>query len=184
MKKKIAGILVGVLLIGIVSAGLVGYLSNMVSANVGVEGPVFYAGANHNLLINEFTGGSSTPYLISGKEEELFNSEEVDRTNFYAPKLNLSVEAYLWNGTSPKLLDLEFGYYTTFNDGINYPFCKVTINVTSSDSEVYSNICNGNSTNQLEGFYYSVKGRGTGDVQIKVKTYYGETKVQVLGVAD
>jgi len=39
-RKTIIGIALGVLLIGIVSAGLVPWLSNMVSGEVTVEGPV------------------------------------------------------------------------------------------------------------------------------------------------
>lgn len=45
VKRKIATLIVGVLLISIVSAGMVSYLSNMVSGSVTVEGPVFYARA-------------------------------------------------------------------------------------------------------------------------------------------
>ena len=37
MKRKIATLILGILLIGIVAAGLVGYLSNMVSATVTVK---------------------------------------------------------------------------------------------------------------------------------------------------
>jgi hypothetical protein len=57
MNKKIASALVGILLIGIVSAGLVGYLSNMVSGSVEVSGPVFY-------LSCEDSGLSAKPYKL------------------------------------------------------------------------------------------------------------------------
>lgn len=185
-KTAIVSVMLGILLIGIVSAGLVGYLSNMVSGSVVVEGPVFYAttspGNPGSLLINEFEV-SGTTYTISGQGERIFMTNKLEEMDFYAPELNLSVEARLYNGTQPKLLDLEFGYYDKFVNGISYPFCKVTINVSSGEMFVYSDICDGNSVNSLEGFYYSIEGRGTGDVQIKVTTYYGETKVEVLGVA-
>ena len=185
--KKIAGILVGVLLIGIVSAGLVNYISNSVSGSVEVGGPVFYAttspGNPGSLTINEFEGNGYT-YTISGQSERIFMTNELEEMDFYAPELKLSVEARLYNGTQPKLLDLEFGYYYKFVNGITYPFCKVTINVTSDNLEIYSDICNGSPANSLEAFYYSIKGRGTGDVQIKVKTSDENTKVEVLGVVD
>ena len=186
MNKKIASALLGVLLIGIVTAGLVPYLSNIVSGSVEVNGPVFYAtsgeGNPGSLTINEFEGSGAT-YTISGQDERIFITTKLEEMDFYAPKLKLSVEARLHNGTQPKLLDLEFGYYDTFVDGTSYPFCKVTINVSSEEMVVYSDICNGNPANSLEAFYYSIEGRGTGDVQIKVRTTYRETKAEIIGVA-
>jgi len=186
--KIIAGLVIaGFLLVSIISASLLTYFGR-ITGTVTVEGPVFYAtssvGEPGSLTINEFEGEGYT-YTISGQDEKVFISNQISPTNFYAPKLNLSVEARLYNGTQPKLLELEFGYYDNFIDGISYPFCgeRVTINVTSNQLKVYSNICNGVSVDKLEGFYYSIKGRGTGDVQIKVRTSDENTKVKVLGVA-
>ncbi len=82
MNKKIASALVGILLIGVVTAGLVGYLSNMVTGSVTVEGPVFYLSCEdsdlptkpHKLLINNdltgqckisFTGSSTNPWFVT-----------------------------------------------------------------------------------------------------------------------
>ncbi len=83
MNKKIASALVGILLIGIVAAGLVGYLSNMVTGSVTVEGPVFYLSCedsdlpteSYKLLINNdltgscnkisFTGSYANPWFVT-----------------------------------------------------------------------------------------------------------------------
>jgi len=190
MKKKtiIASVIISVFLIGIVSAGLVGYLSNMVSGEVNVEGPVFYAisgakpdGTPGTLSINSFLGGTS--FTVEGGDTRYFKTEKVGSINFYAPEVELSVNASLEGGINPSLLDLTFGYYDTFTKGIEYPFCNIVINVTSEDSVVYSGICDGNSTDKLEAFYYSIHNKGTNDVRINVKTYHGDTKVKVLGVA-
>ena len=187
MKRKIATLIAGILLVGIVTAGLVPWLSNIVSGSVEVRGPVFYAtiraGENGSLSINE--PGNGTTYTISGQDEKIFKTNKVDTIDFYAPELNLSVEAKLNEGSPPKMLDLEFGYYDKYIDGSSHPFCSVTINVTSTENyKIYSDICKGSSTNQLEGFYYSIKGRGSGDVKIKVKTTAQNTKAEVLGIAE
>ena len=183
-KVMMLGVL-GMVLVGFVSAGLVGFLSNIVEGSVEVRGPVFYAvssaGEVGSLVINEFPGGGTT-YTISGFDERRFISEEIEEIDFYAPEMKLSVEAKLNAGSVPKLLDLEFGYYTGSVDGTYYDFCKVSVNVTSEELEIYSNICDGVSADNLKGFYYSVKGRSTGDVEIKVRTIDGETKAEVLGV--
>lgn len=185
MKKKIMLGIVGMVLVSFASAGLVGFLSNSVSASVEVLGPVFYAvsfpGTVGSLAINEFPGGGVT-YTISGFDERRFISEETSEMDFYAPEVELSVEAKLNEGSVPKLLDLEFGYYSGSVDGTYYDFCKVSVNVTSEELEVYSGICDGVAVSSLKGFYYSIKGRSTGDVSIKVRTSDGETKAEVLGV--
>ncbi|MFH1918169.1 MAG: hypothetical protein ABIJ14_03670 [Nanoarchaeota archaeon] len=185
MNKKIATLIAGVLLISIVSAGLLTHFA-VITGSVTVEGPVFYAtsgeGTPGSLKINE--KGTGTTYTISGYDERRFITNELgEEIDFYAPELKLSVEASLVNGTIPKKLDLEFGYYTESVDGTYYPFCNVEINVTSEALQIYSDICNGNSADNLKGFYYSIKGRSTGDVKISVKTTNQETKVEVLGVA-
>ena len=102
----------------------------------------------------------------------------------YAPEMDLSVEARLNEGSVPKLLDLEFGYYTGSVDGNYYDFCKVSVNVTSEELVVYSDVCDGVSVDNIKGFYYSIKGRSTGDVEIKVRTTDGETKAEILGVVE
>lgn len=177
-------------LISFASAGLVGFLSNSVTGSVEVLGPVFYAvsgadpdGDPGSLLINEFTGNGAT-YTLSGGNTRYFKTDALEAMGFYAPELNLSVKAYLGEGTEPNSLKLEFGYYDTFVQGTESPFCSVVVNVNSINEEVYSAVCDGVSTDKLEAFYYSIHNQGTSDVQIKVKTYYGETKAEIIGVAD
>ena len=71
MNKKIASVLVGILVIGIVSAGLVGYLSNMVSGTVEVSGPVFYANSyiSQQQEILDPVGIPIDVYLLSLEEK-------------------------------------------------------------------------------------------------------------------
>ena len=110
MKKKtiVASVLLGVLLIGIVTAGLVPYLSNMVTATVEVEGPVFYLNGDYSdedlehysLLLNEFIEGTKDNVSFSnGLESQWFVSEELGVDSFYSADYNFDVEICAKNKT-------------------------------------------------------------------------------------
>ncbi len=101
MNKKIASVVLGVLLIGIVSAGLVPYLSNLVSGSVEVEGPVFYFSDTevvingvtfHALNLNEFDGEIGKVSFTNGLESQWFVSEELGVNSFYPANYNFDVE--------------------------------------------------------------------------------------------
>jgi len=190
MKKKTIAVtvIISVFLIGIVSAGLLDIFGK-IEGNVEVSGPVFYAvsgaeadGDPGSLSINEFPGGGTT-YTLSGGNTRYFRTDKLDAMDFYAPELKLSVEAYLDAGINPNSLELEFGYYDTFLQGKEYPFCSVIVNVTSTTSKVYFDTCDGDSADSLETFYYSIHNMGSNDVKIKVSTSGGETKAEILGIA-
>ncbi len=92
MNKKIASALVGILLIGIVAAGLVGYLSNMVTATVEVKGPVFYLSCEdsglstkpHKLLINNDLTGQCNPISFTGSDiNSWFVTDPLGVESFY-----------------------------------------------------------------------------------------------------
>lgn len=192
MKKKtaIVSVLVGVLLIGIVSAGLVGYLSNMVSGTVEIKDLVFYANSEKIILfdeevkklsINEFSE-SISHYTIKDGESEVFWTEKFDEPlDFYKLKLKLYVRAKIVEGEIPKRLDLIFGYYSGDN---TYEICRETVSIDSNELEPYSTTCQGSSEiNDLDGFYYEIKGKATPDVDTMISLTNQETKVEVLGVA-
>jgi hypothetical protein len=75
MKNKSAIAIFGILLMGIVSAGLVNYLSNTITGSVEVKGPVFYAGKNssgdYKLLdknnLSEFNSENNGSYISISK---------------------------------------------------------------------------------------------------------------------
>ncbi len=84
MDKRIAGILVGVLLIGIVSAGLINYFGR-ITGEVIVEGPVFYANSyeSQKQTILDPVGIPIDVYLLSIEEGNLlknFDYENLDCT--------------------------------------------------------------------------------------------------------
>ena len=101
MNKKIASAIVGILLIGIVTAGLVPYLSNMVTGTVTVEGPVFYASGEHplggttywGLGINDYVERDDPVSFTGATYPKLFVSEQLGINSFYAANYEMSIEA-------------------------------------------------------------------------------------------
>jgi len=96
-KTAIVSVLLGVLLIGIVSAGLVGYLSNMVSGSVMVEGPVFYlngydSGIYHDLFINNPPSSEEDVYLWDG-QRLMFKTGELNINSFYPARFDIKIWA-------------------------------------------------------------------------------------------
>lgn len=176
-RKTIVGIALGVLLIGIVSAGLVGYLSNMITGTVTVEGPVFYAASDNELLINEFDD-STSEYDIIDSNDEKFWTQDLDETlDFYKPKLDMYVIAKVVEGELPKDLKLVFSYYSG-DDVIE--ICDSLVSVTSTDFEQYPTSCEGDSTlSDVDGFIYKIVGLGTEEVKVRISVSYGETKVEM-----
>jgi len=193
--KIVVGILLGILLIGIISASLLTYFGQ-ITGEVTVEGPVFYAGktteGDFHLWINDldkFNQENEGIWTnISGTEEKTFFTDVLEETNFYNPEIEMQVEAKLIEGSPPKKLRLEFGYFDQSPDGSLSIIgdCIKEVNITSvTDYETKSLICQGNSEiSSLRGFYYRIEGMGTGDVKINIKTDNGETKAKVLGAAD
>ena len=115
MKKKtiVASVLLGVLLIGIVTAGLVPYLSNMVTGEVTVEGPIFYlsntsTSVNNidypSLNLNQFDENVGDVEFTNGLESEWFVTEELGIENFYPAKYTFYVKACAENKTETDLI--------------------------------------------------------------------------------
>ena len=177
-------LVMGILLVGVVSAGLLDYFGR-IEGEVEVSGPVFYAGEDEQLFINIFNSEYEANYYISEYTERRFKTIEFDELiNFYGPKVNLSVNAKLNSGSSPKKLDLIFGYFDSLINGDYEEICRVSVNITNeSDYRIYSDVCDYNlDIENVGGFYYSIKGRSSGDVKIGVSAK-GETKVEIIGVA-
>jgi hypothetical protein len=177
MKNKIATLILGILLIGIVSAGLVNYLSNTITGEVEVKGPIFYATSENKLLINEFDN-STANYSIQDSNDEKFWSEKFSESlDFYKPKLTMSVKAKVADGTLPKNLELVFGYYS--NDNL-MKICDEEVSVNSGEYEVYSVSCEGiEELKDVDGFYYKIIGMGTQEVECMISVSNGETKVDM-----
>lgn len=100
MKKKVTAVLVGILVIGLVSAGIVPWISNIVTGTVSVEGPVFYASGTHplggtdywGLGINEYVEREN-PVSFTGSDPKFFISDKLGIDSFYAANYEISIEA-------------------------------------------------------------------------------------------
>lgn len=101
MKKKtivMVSILLGILLIGIVSAGLIDYFGR-ITGEVTVEGPVFYASNEHPLGGTTYWGLGINDYIertdpvsFIGAATTLFVSEQLGINSFYAANYEMSIE--------------------------------------------------------------------------------------------
>lgn len=180
MNKKtivIVSVLLGILLIGIVSASLLTYFGR-ITGTAEVTGPVFYAASSHRLLINEFEG-STVYYIINDSEDEIFWTEELQEVlDFYRPKLKMYVEANLTEGDEPKRLELIFEYVDNNNDV--FTICSGFVNV-SSESEYQSLPVECEANDELydvEKFVYRILGRGDIGTKYKIRVG-GITRVEM-----
>ena len=192
MKKKIIliGIIISVFLIGIVSAGLLDFFGE-ITTTITVKGPVFYANSEtinldgeqvKKLSINEFND-STANYTIKNGDSEKFWTEKFDKPlDFYNPEVKLYVRAKIVKGNIPKELDLIFGYYKGDN---TYEICRGNVSIDSNETlKQYSTTCQGDSElEDIEGFYYEIKGKATPSVEIIISLENQETKVEIIGVA-
>jgi hypothetical protein len=182
MNKKIAiaSVLLGVFIIGIVTAGLVGYLSNVVTASVKVEGPVFYATLENKLLMNEFDDSTGTYEIIDGENEIFLTTKFNESIDFYKPSLDMYVEAKVISGEIPKELELEFGYFTS--SGSFKKICEGTVSIISNTSFDSYNVedCTGTSElSDVNGFYYRITGMATPDVTCAISIDNGNTRAEI-----
>jgi hypothetical protein len=179
-KTAIVSVMLGVLLIGIVSAGLLEYFGR-ITATVEVEGPVFYAAPQEILLINEEPDTHShTLKIIDGEKKIFWTFENLGGLNFnYIPKLTLFVRAKVNNILPSKPLTLSFGY--SDSDNIRHEICNGIVYVDaelSSDFGEYSVSCEGNGTlSDVNEFYYDIIGEGDLTIEYKISTK--NTKVEM-----
>lgn len=120
MNKKTASVLVGILVIGIVSAGLVPYLSNMVSGSVTVEGPVFYldetdimGDSSYSLKLNN-DSVSGTWFELDSEE---FFSEELGINSFYSHDFNIFLNTKVYGLDETQTASIYIAMFIAREDG-------------------------------------------------------------------
>ena len=195
MKKTIFGIgIVGLILISLASAGLVGFLSNSVSGTVEVFGPVFWLDKGHELSVNKMPSSAGKPYTITGQEQELFRTEEAyGGIDFYKPTIKFVVDVLSdANLTNPRGLDLDFGYLDMDNNSKS--ICSVqyisiiengTLTVDCPIPEEYlddieSYYFPDRAPSDIDEFYFSIRGMASDDVIYKIKKQ--TSYVEITGV--
>lgn len=89
MKRKIQTIFVMICVLGIVSAGVVAYVSNTIQGTINVEGPVFYLDNDQSLVLNDEPKLEDTIFNIS--ESEVFFVYDTQINNLYASTFLISI---------------------------------------------------------------------------------------------
>jgi len=191
MKKKTIGIgiLIGVLLIGIVSAGLVGYLSNMVTATVEVKEPVFYASPieipgsvnARELWINKIPNESSTNFTDG--DFRAFETIALGITKLYPVNYSFYIRTHINNISFSQKLELELYIYDTNTGEIKEDdiLCREYITINSEEYEDYSILCEGNELylNPQDGLYWKMTGFNTNE-NVRFYIKLGEmTRIEV-----
>ncbi len=172
--------IVGVLLISLASAGLVDFLSNSVSAEVSVSGPIFYTASSNELIMNE-EPTSVTIEEINGIEEiDFIMVEDLEGAELYKPKLNFVVELEINNLTIPRGIELEFGYIK--ENGNSVRICNVQrIDITENGTVEVP--CDGSVIpTDIKHFYYTIEGMGGESIEYKIETK--NSYVEITGVAE
>ncbi len=182
MKKLIMFGIIGIILISFASAGLVGFLSNSVSANVEVNGPIFYTASHNKLIMNEEPSNGYWNGLTNGQfvKREWVMEDGLGGIDFYNPKIEFVANVKINDDFNvSRGIYLEFGYYAS--DGNKHTICSTqylsitqneTINVECSDNNA--------EVKNVERFYYDIEALSNKNYEIKTK----DTYVKVLGVVN
>lgn len=183
MNKKIHALIVGILLLGIVTAGIVSYVSNTIEGTISVSEPVFYGYTGKILLIND-KSSSTASYKINGSIEgdtEIFETDSFDdEINFYGANYDLYVRAKVINGAESGTLTLSFGYIDSsdnYNEICNSNVLVDSIEDSGGDFKQYSNSCSGLSVTGVKAFYYEIIPESGKEFRISLTNQ--ETKIQL-----
>jgi hypothetical protein len=142
MKWKIATLIFGILLIGVVSSALVPYLSNTVTGSVTVEGPVFYLDLTNILnsdnwgylkLNNANVNGAE--FILNSKK---FFSDSLGVDNFYPLDFEITLNAKAHN--LPNIIITNPDNSTT--EAIDPCAIDATVYQTSSSGSYKKTLCN------------------------------------------
>jgi len=170
--------IVGLLLVSLASAGLVGFLSNTISATVEVEGPVFYTAAGENLIMNDGSGVSSTKTMNGIEEIDFIMTEDLGGIDFYKPELMFVVDLEINNFSESRGIELEFGYVK--GNGNSVRICNVQY-VGIVGNGVIEVPCDGTVVpTDIKHFYYTIEGMGDDYLEYKIKTV--DSYVQITGI--
>jgi len=144
MRKRITAVLVGILLIGIVSAGLVPWLSNMVSGSVNVEGPVFYldktdiiGDGKYSLKLNN-DSVSGTYFKLDSQE---FFSQELGINRFYPQDFKVYLNTKVYGLNESETASIFVAVFIARNDGSVKEILCSNLRIGISEEDVYELNC-------------------------------------------
>lgn len=192
MKKKIATLIVGILLMAIVSAGLIDYFGK-IEGSVTVEGPTFYLDGEHpfgntqlwGLSINEEGTSTTTKPSFTGQNSKFFLSEPLGVESFYEADWDLTLSLRTKDNVSGQVdieiytIEGEDPYLTKDNICTNSPSIIIP-QLDDSDFHSYSITCEGNELTDMEESDMLVLRLSDGFNSIKYYTELnGNSKIEV-----
>jgi len=136
MNKKIASILVGILLIGVMSASLLTYFGQ-ITGSVEVKAPVFYLDGNHSdggvyhkLSIDEISSEEQIYFWNGGRI--IFKTEDLGVDNFYSATFNMKV----WMKTNNSGNSIQARFLKLDEDNHEEIICEVAspISIGATDN--------------------------------------------------
>lgn len=167
-RKTIGMMILGILLVGGVSAGLIGWLSNTIAADVSVSGPVFYLDGEHEdgavyhkLYINELPPEEEI-YFWNG-HRLIFKTENLGVDNFYP----INFEARVWMKTNNSGNTFQARFIKLNENNIEKTICEVENPITIGATAKFTKYVFGCSINsEIDLSSYNRIGlelRGNGD---------------------
>jgi hypothetical protein len=196
MKTKITtSIILGLLLIGIVSAGLITTWGT-ITGEVTVSAPVFYLDGEHpfddtqlwGLSINEEGKTTSTDPSFTGENSKFFISESLGVKSFYEADWDLTLSLRTENNVSGQIdveiytIEGEDPYFKKDNICTNNPFIIIPL-LDDSDFHTYYITCEGNELIDMEESDMLVLRLSDGFNSIKYYTELnGNSKIEVTAI--
>lgn len=178
MKKTIMTGIVGMILVSFASAGLVDFLSNEISGDISIKGPIFYTAPSEKLMMNEEPDTSSSKTIKGIDSLNFIMDKDLEGISFYRPKMNLVVDLEIDNYTTSRGIELEFGYIK--ENGNSVKICN-TQYIGIIEDGVVEATCDGvTSATNVQYFYYTIRGMAGNDIKYKIKTK--DSYAEVIGV--
>ena len=185
MNKKIASVLVGILLIGVISASLLTYFGQ-ITGSVEVKAPTFYPNGHiaekyYQLKIDEIPDSNEIT-LVDG-ENIIFTTESLGINNFYEADYTIYIRAK--TNVAGNKLWAEL-WVLDENEDYKQRICETSFTITATDYfSTKDEICHGSELEMDEGDRIALKIYGAGETTsytLKVGDYESEDKIMRIEV--
>ena len=178
MNRKVVFVVGVLILLSFVSAGLVGYLSNVVTGTVQVSGPVFYLSPDKTLVNGEPTGEQ---VFVLNSETIIFESEALDIDTLYAAYFNVYVRVQENGGSNS--INVEVVKINSVGGDSNICGPEVISITNPSNFNEKSVVCSSDSVSFDIGDKIGIKISGVGKVKVyPYTTEHGYPHVEVSPV--
>jgi len=179
---------IGIFLVSLVSAGLVDYLSNVVSGSVSVEGPVFYLDGTRDSQYDKYytlkldDNILATNFTIEGDvSNQWFVSDVLGIDNFYDEqyKIYLRLKTIAESETSSVFAEL---WISDEENDLKERVCSTPIYVGISEEDVYEFDCvpgDGGGMKNMETSDKLILAVRSSPIDVQTKLYTLNSKIEV-----